>query len=72
MMSEMYHLYLMLLFAIDTFFRLILESLGPVQYMIPVYRDVPRRISSRVYMMSLHRDVPGERDVSTSLKKVEK
>ena len=37
--------------------------------MMPVYRDVPRRISSRVYMMSLHRDVPGERDVSTSLKK---
>ena len=30
----------------------------------------PRRVSSRVYIISVHRDVPGDRDVSISLKKV--
>ena len=44
----------------------LLMNSGPV-YMIPVYVPVAR--TSRVYMISVHRDVPGDRDVSISLKK---
>ena len=48
-----------------------LESLRPCLYdpSIPGCPGCPGRISSRVYMISVHRDVPGDRDVSISLKK---
>ena len=36
---------------------------------IPGCPGCPRRISSQVYMISVHRDVPGDRDMSISLKK---
>ena len=39
--------------------------------MTPVYRDVPvaRDVFHPGFMISVHRDVPGDRDVSTSFKK---